>query len=263
VSHADRLSLWPGRPPRSDPGDTFHPWIDFHLAASGPLRGAVLVCPGGGYARRAPHEGAPVAARLNGAGLHAFVLQYRVAPHRHPAPLLDAARAVRLIREHASEWGVDPGRIAVCGFSAGGHVAASLGVHHGRVPPYDDLDRVPCRPDALVLCYAVISSGRYGHQGSFDNLLGPGVPDALRAELSLERHVTVETPPTFLWHTAADAGVPVENSLLFAQALRQSGVPFELHVYPHGAHGLGLAPGDPHVATWIDLCCQWLQSMGW
>jgi acetyl esterase/lipase len=263
VSHADQLPLWPGRPPSSDPGDAFQPWLDPYVAASGPRRGAVLVCPGGGYGGRAPHEGAPVAARLNDAGLHAFVLQYRVTPHRHPAPLLDAARAVRLIRQHASEWGVDPGRVAACGFSAGGHLAASLGVHYGRVPSYDDLDRVPCRPDALVLCYPVISTGPYRHQGSFDNLLGPAAPDALRNEMSLELQVTTETPPTFLWHTAADAGVPVENSLLFASALRQNDVPFELHVYPRGAHGLGLAPEDPHVGTWIDLCCQWLRNMGW
>ncbi len=253
------LWLWPDEPPCSSPDDSFRPWLELYLLAGEVPRGAVLICPGGGYANRAPHEGAPVARRFNEAGFHAFVVQYRVAPHRHPAPLLDAARAMRIIRHYAQEWRVDSGRVAVCGFSAGGHLAASLGVHFDHVPPTGDpLDRTPCRPDALILCYPVITAGRFIHRGSFDNLLGANAPEAARQKMSLELQVGAYTPPAFLWHTAQDAGVPVENSLLFAQALRKYGTLFELHIYPRGAHGLGLAPDDPHVATWMTLCCEWL-----
>jgi len=257
------IELWPGTVPGSDVEDGFVPALDLYPVETDRPLGAVLVCPGGGYQGRAPHEGGAVARRFNAAGLHAFVVQYRVAPHRHPAPLLDAARAMRIIRQHAQEWQVHPDRIAVCGFSAGGHLAGSLGVYHADAKVGDDMDRIPCRPDALILCYPVITSGLHTHGGSFANLLGVDAPQDLREKMSLERQVSAETPPTFLWHTFDDPGVPVENSLLFAQALRQCGVPFELHVYPSGRHGLGLAPEAPHVATWAGLCCEWLAEMGW
>ena len=262
---ADRLPLWPADPPASSPGDSFRPWLERYPAQGDTPRGAVLICPGGGYANRAPHEGEPVARRFNQAGLHAFVVQYRVAPHRHPAPLLDASRAVRIIRANAAIWQVDADHIGILGFSAGGHLAASLGVHFADpvLDTGDALATIPCRPDALILCYPVISSGAHSHAGSFDNLLGEDAPDSLRVKMSAELQVSASTPPAFLWHTFEDAGVPVENSLLFGQALRRFGTPFELHVYPHGKHGLGLAPEDPHVATWMDLCCGWLKGMGW
>jgi acetyl esterase/lipase len=260
-----QLRLWKGHPPASAPDDSFVPGLDLYVLPGSDVHGAVLVCPGGGYGGRAPHEQEPIAARYNAAGFHAFVLQYRVAPHRHPAPLLDLVQALRLIRHNAADWHVDPDRIAVCGFSAGGHLAASLGVHYGlaALTTGDDLDRIACRPDALVLAYPVISSGSFGHLGSFQNLLGPDPSPELLALMSLETHVTRKTPPTFLWHTAEDAGVPVENSLIFAGALSQAGVPFELHVYPKGRHGLGLAEEDPHVATWMALSVGWLREMGW
>jgi acetyl esterase/lipase len=250
---SNALWLWDGPAP-ADAGDGFRPWLERYPAPAGQPRGAVLVCPGGGYGGRAPHEAEPIARRFNEAGLHGFVVHYRVAPHRHPAPLSDVARAIRLIREHAPEWSVDPARIAVCGFSAGGHLAASA----GTLCPDE-----ASRPDALILCYPVLSSGPYGHRGSFENLLGPDPsPEALRA-VSLELQVTGRTPPAFMWHTADDAAVPVENSLLFAQALRAHRVPFELHVYPSGEHGLGLAPDRPRIATWSALCAGWLLEMGW
>jgi len=272
----DRLWLWHGEPPCSSPEDDFRPWLDLYpvdvaTRATDTPRGAVLVCPGGGYVNRAPHEAEPIARRFNACGFHAFVVHYRVSPHRHPAPLLDASRALRLIRAHADEWRVDPARIAVCGFSAGGHLAASLGVHYGMdVLNTGDtagvsgvaLDAFSARPDALILGYPVITSGEFGHRGCFETLLGPdAAPEMLRL-MSLELQVTPETPPTFLWHTAEDGGVPVENSLLFAMALHKHNVPFELHVYPYGHHGVGLSPEDPHVATWAELCCEWLRGMG-
>jgi len=257
------IPLWPAG---AAPEGAFRPYLEpWPLAAPDRPRGAVLVLPGGGYGGRADHEAAPVAQRFRQAGLHAFVVHYRVAPHRHPAPLRDAARAVRIVRGRASEWGVDPSRIAVCGFSAGGHLAASLGVHFETAGSQtaDDLDALSARPDALVLGYPVITAGQHTHGGSLRNLLGENPsPEALRLA-SVELHVTRSTPPAFLWHTADDPGVPVENSLAFASALRGAGVPFELHVYPSGPHGLGLAPAHPHVATWAELCCEWLAGMGW
>lgn len=263
----DHIALWAGTPPASAPDSTFLPYLERLPAPEGihRPRGAVLVCPGGGYTNRAAHEQLPIAERFRDAGFHAFVLQYRVSPNLHPAPLLDVSRAVRMIRHGAGGWAVDPERIAVCGFSAGGHLTASLGVHYGLdiLNTGTPLDAMSCRPDALILSYAVLSGKAFRHAGSFTNLLGPEPDPALVALMSLEDHVTPNTPPTFLWHTADDAVVPVANSLLFAHALSRSGVPFELHIYPSGSHGLGLAESTPHIATWIGLSVEWLLGMGW
>jgi acetyl esterase/lipase len=227
-------------------------------------RGAIIVCPGGGYARLAPHEGEPIARWLVSLGIAAFVLRYRVAPHRHPVPLGDAQRAIRLVRSHAEEWGVAATPVGILGFSAGGHLSASLGVFNdaGDLANADIVERASCRPDALVLCYPVITFGTERHLGSTDNLLGADADAASRAAVSLERHVSPQTPPTFLWHTADDASVPVAHSLLFAGALAQHNVPFTLHVYPQGRHGLGLAGDDPVVGSWAGLCATWLATQG-
>jgi acetyl esterase/lipase len=222
-------------------------------------RPAVLIFPGGGYTFTSDREAEPIALRFNAAGFHAVVLRYRVAPHRHPAPLEDAEAALSLLRAKAGEWRVDPGRIAVCGFSAGGHLAASLGLL-GRI-----------RPNAMILCYPVITGGPFAHSGSFENLLGEEASGPLREELSLERRADSSAPPAFIWHTYADEAVPVENSLLLASALRGAGVPFELHIFPEGSHGLSLAEAetdsgrgaeiDPHVARWMPLCLEWLEGL--
>ena len=263
--NTESIPLWPDRAPTPGVDDGNHPWLDAYPVATDTPRGAVLICPGGGYSRRAPHEGVTIAQHFNREGLHAFVVHYRVAPHRHPSPIRDAARALRLIRQHAGTWRVDAEHIAILGFSAGGHLAGSLGVLWDK--PYlagpDPIDRISAKPDALILCYAVLSTGEYGHRGSCENLLGPDAsPEGLR-EMSLERGVRHDTPPTFLWHTFADPVVPLENALCFAEALRHHRVPFELHIYPDGKHGLGLAPDSPHVATWFPLCVQWLKGLGW
>ncbi|MCP4641910.1 MAG: alpha/beta hydrolase [bacterium] len=261
----EHVALWPGAPPASSPDSDFVPWLEPYLVDGDTPRGAVIVCPGGGYGGRAEHEGAPIAKRLNEAGIHAFVLQYRVSPNRHPAPLLDSTRAIRLVRSRAAEWRVLSDHIAILGFSAGGHLTASTAVHYASddAKAGDALDATNPRPDAAILCYPVISSGEFAHRGSFRNLLGDSPDPAMLEFMSLEKQVTAETPPTFLWHTAADGGVPVGNSLLFAAALSKVDVPFELHVYPNGRHGLGLSPDDAHVATWMPLCCEWLKEMGW
>lgn len=227
-------------------------------------RGILIVCPGGGYRMLAPHEGEPIARWLNGLGIAAFVLEYRVAPHRHPVPLGDLKRALRLVRSRAAEWGLAGQPLGVLGFSAGGHLATGAGVFgdDGEAGSADPVAQISSRADALVLCYPVISSGVARHQGSIENLLGAGATDEQIAALSLETLVTPATPPTFLWHTADDASVPVENSLLFASALGRAGVPFALHVYPHGRHGLGLAIDDPVVGSWTALCASWLATVG-
>lgn len=246
------------------------PRVALHPAARPTARVVVMVCPGGGYGHLAEHEGRPVAEALNARGLHAAVLTYRVAPHRHPAPLHDAQRAARLIRRHAAAYGGDDAGdaappLAVLGFSAGGHLAASLSVHHAHPPDGgDDLaDAFPARPDAAVLCYPVIDlAGRFAHTGSSDNLLGPNPTDPLQHRLSLQHHVTADTCPTFLWHTADDPAVPVENSLAYAAACREAGVPVELHVYEHGRHGLGLGDDAPAVRGWIDLAADFIHRRG-
>lgn len=231
---------------------------------AGVARGVVIVCPGGGYRMLTPHEGKPIARWLNGLGIAAFVLEYRVAPHRHPVPLGDLQRAIRLARGRAAEWGLAGQPLGVLGFSAGGHLAATAGVFgdDGEAQSADPVAHSSSRPDALVLCYPVVSFSRARHQGSIENLLGPDATDEQIVALSLETLVTPATPPTFLWHTADDEKVPVEHSLLFAGALGRAGVPFALHVYPHGRHGLGLATDDPVVGSWTALCASWLATAG-
>ncbi|WP_054955245.1 alpha/beta hydrolase [Paenibacillus dakarensis] len=227
-------------------------------------RAAVLVLPGGGYSMRAEHEGEPVARWLNSIGLSAFVVHYRVAPYRHPYPLMDAQRAIRLVRFHAEEWGIDPERIGILGFSAGGHLAATVCNHAaaGTLGSEDPIDTCSSRPDAAVLCYPVISFREFSHEGSILNLLGDGHDIQLLDELSNHLRVSPGTPPTFLWHTADDSAVPVENSLEYAKALSRNKVPYELHVFPEGRHGLGLADGDPSVSQWSALCGKWFRQIG-
>ncbi|MCL4545507.1 MAG: alpha/beta hydrolase [Chloroflexi bacterium] len=232
------------------------------LIDRGAPTGAVIVCPGGGYQTRAPHEGVPVAEWLNANDIAAFVLDYRVAPNRHPLPLRDVQLAIRAVRQRAAEWRVAPDHVAVLGFSAGGHLAASAATLFNR-PDLGGLRGDDVRPDAAVLCYAVLSFSVHAHAGSVRNLLGDSPAPELREALSLERSITSQTPPTFLWATGDDAAVPVENSLQFAAALRAHGVPFELHMFSHGHHGLGLAPDDPVVRPWTALCFAWLRSLGY
>ncbi|UUZ92897.1 alpha/beta hydrolase [Paenibacillus sp. P25] len=219
---------------------------------------------GGGYGRRAAHEGEPIARWLNGLGVSAFVVHYRVAPYRHPNPLMDAQRAIRTVRHRAEAYRVDPQRIGILGFSAGGHLASAAGTHFddGDSGSQDPIERESSRPDLLILCYPVISmSSAFMHEGSRNNLIGQQADSALAEHLSSELQVTEQTPPTFIWHTADDAAVPVENALMFATALRRNKVPFELHVYESGDHGLGLAEGHP-AAAWTDACAAWLSLRG-
>lgn len=224
-------------------------------------RPAILVLPGGGYARQADHEAEPVAEWLASLGIHAFVLRYRVAPHRHPAPLEDAKEAMLYIRNGPHGLAVDTERVGVLGFSAGGHLAATLSTAAATGNP--DLDVAGAVPDLSVLCYPVASMTHETHQGSVENLLGAAPPSNLLTALSAELNVTPRTPPAFLWHTADDPAVPVSNSMNYAKALYAAGVPAELHVFPQGRHGLGLSPGDPGPRQWTALCAAWLERAGW
>jgi acetyl esterase/lipase len=264
------LLLWPnGAPEALGSVDNDHPTLTSYLPEPGQGTGAaIVVCPGGGYGGLAAHEGHDYAVWLNGYGVAAFVLKYRLGSHgyRHPAMLQDAARAVRTVRARAGDWGVDPKRVGIMGSSAGGHLASTLLTHFdgGQPEAVDPVERQSSRPDLGILCYAVITLGQYTHQGSRNNLLGKDPsPDLVRL-LSNELQVTPQTPPCFLWHTWEDTAVPVENSLNFAAALRQAKVVFDLHIYEKGRHGIGLADKPPfrNVHPWAHDCVFWLRERG-
>jgi acetyl esterase/lipase len=224
---------------------------------------AMVVCPGGGYRNLAAHEGKPVAEWLNTLGITAFVLQYRLAPRYHfPAPLQDASRAVRTVRARASEWHVNPQRIGIIGFSAGGHLAATLGTHFddGDGKSADPVERVSSRPDLMVLIYPAISfTADFMPKGAGKTLLGDDPKPEDLELISAEKHVTARTPPAFLVHTSVDS---CQHSLVFSLALKKAGVPFELHLYEQGKHGYGLAPKDPVLKTWTEHAATWLGGHG-
>ncbi len=258
------IPLWDHDVPAFDPNiPQPPPHLVPYLAAGDAPRACVIVCPGGGYVQHAAHEGEPVAQWLNSLGISAFVLFYRLMPYRHPCPLLDAQRAIRMARSHSAEFGIDPQRIGMLGFSAGGHVAVTAGTlfDAGQPDASDPVERASSRPDALVLCYPVISMGEFGHAWCRFALLGDNPCPEQVDLLSGEAQVTPQTPPAFLWHTADDE-VRVENSLLFAEALSRHGVPFDLHVFADGKHGLGLAQEHPAVSLWTKACENWLRAIG-
>jgi acetyl esterase/lipase len=262
--------LWPEGAPGAqgkEPGDV--PTIEVFPApapAGGGKTAAIVVCPGGGYGGLAAHEAEPIARWLNSLGVTGVVLRYRLGPkYHHPVELHDAQRALRTVRFHAAEWKVDPAHVGILGFSAGGHLAATASTQFDAGDPgaKDPIDRQTSRPDVSVLVYPVITfTDPYTHKGSRTNLLGPNPPQQLIDEMSAEKRVTKETPPTFIFHTADDEAVPVENAILYATALRRHGVPFELHVYEHGRHGVGLATNDPILGTWPARCADWLRTRG-
>ena len=262
--------LWPGGAPGAVGGeDADQPSLTILLPpAAKATRIGIVVCPGGGYQTLAmDHEGRQIAHWLNSIGIAAFVLKYRHAPrYHHPAPLTDAKRALRLARFGAAGFRVAPDAIGIWGFSAGGHLASTLGTHFdaGDATASDPIERVSCRPDFLVLAYPVISfTTEYTHRGSLRNLLGENPDPKLVEKFSNEKQVTKDTPPTFLFHTDEDDGVPAENSVLFYLALRKAGVPAEIHIYQHGQHGMGLAPTDQVLSSWSDRLADWLKARSW
>jgi acetyl esterase/lipase len=260
--------LWPaGAPGAAGTEDIDKPSLAPYLAPAGRGTGAaVIVCPGGGYGGLSmDKEGDQIARWLNSLGVTAFVLKYRLGPkYHHPVELGDAQRAIRTVRSKASEYRLLPDRIGIMGFSAGGHLASTAGTHFdaGDAAASDPIDRLSSRPDFLVLCYPVISFTSFTHQGSKRNLLGDNPDPKLVESLSNETQVTAQTPPTFLFHTNADTGVPAENSLMFYMALRKAGVPAELHIYERGPHGVGLAQTDEALSSWPARLADWLRVRG-
>ena len=267
----DVIELWPaGAPGALGTGDAHQPSLEVYLPDAKKFCGAAMViCPGGGYGGLAGHEGRDYALFLNQQGMAAFVLKYRLGSsnYRHPVMLQDAARALRLVRAGATRWGISPDRIGIMGSSAGGHLASTLITHFdaGQVGDSDPIERESSRPDFGVLCYAVLSmSDDVTHHGSRQNLLGENPTPAQIQHLSAELNVTAQTPPCFIWHTWEDGGVKMENSMQFAAALRRNNVPFDLHIYAKGGHGIGLVSKWPFERPhpWARDLVFWLTESG-
>ena len=274
------IPLWPEGVPGAKPGGGEEQVVDgrvsnvqvptlvhFPALATTAVGTAVIICPGGGYARLSMiNEGTDLAQRLNALGVSAFVLKYRLAEYGHPAPLQDVLRAVRLVRSRSKELGVRPDRVGIIGSSAGGHLAATAATLYnapeGRTGAL--LDATSARPDFVALLYPVITmKAPFVHAGSRRNLLGENPSAELVDHLSVEMQVTKDTPPTFLVHTAEDSTVPIENSLLFFQALRRVGVSAEMHLFEKGAHGFGTRSGLGPTSDWPKRWEDWMRSHGW
>jgi len=266
----DAIPLWPGGAPGAlGTEDKDIPTLTPHLPDPARATGsAIVVCPGGGYGGLAGHEGRDYALWLNDQGITAFVLKYRLGSsgYRHPTMLNDVSRAIRLVRANAAQWKIDPKRVGVMGSSAGGHLASTVVTHFdaGKPESMDPVERESSRPDLGILCYPVITLGEFTHQGSKNNLLGNNPTAELVVLLSNELQVTRETPPCFIWHTVEDQAVRVENALMFAAALRQAGVLFDLHIYEKGRHGIGLNDKPPftNAHPWTRDCVFWLKERG-
>lgn len=265
----ETLLLWPnGAPGAKGETDKDKPTLILYPAKENPSGTAVVVCPGGGYGGLAMgHEGHEIANWLNKNGISAFICDYR---HRgkgygHPYPMMDAQRAIRTVRTNAKKWKVNPDKIGIIGFSAGGHLASSCATHKsiGDFDHSDPINQSSCNPNFAILCYAVIGFDKpYTHRGSQRNLIGQNAEKELIAFYSNEDQVTKETPPCFLWHTSADKGVPVENSIQFYLACKNKGVSAALHVFDKGRHGIGLAKGMKGAEAWPKLCIDWISEEG-
>ncbi len=245
--------------------------LDHHKEIAVAPRPIVVMCPGGGYGYTSPREAEIVAMQFLSMGYHAAVMSYSCIPAVFPTAVTELASVVKMVREHAEEWDINPNQVLVQGCSAGGHLAATLGTMWNQKFLGEALgveDQSIFRPDGMILCYPVITSGEHAHRGSFTNLLGEKEAE-LTDFVSLENRVTEQTPPAFIWHTYTDAAVPMENSMLFASALRRAGVNFELHIFPEGSHGLSLAnrltvssdEGLTHenVQTWVSHAHMWVE----
>lgn len=256
----ETIELWKSVPGYEE--GHHHPTLEYYKAENKKGHGTVVILPGGGYSKRAPHEGEGYANFLNGIGLDCFVLQYRVAPTRFPYPLLDARRAMRYVRANADKYGIDPEKIAIMGSSAGGHLAEITSLYSGAIDGegYDELDDVPYKPNAQILCYPVTDFD--SHNGSYNNLLGERRCEMMELvnPIAIARS---DAPPAFIWHTETDATVKLESTLRYVARLHSLNVRCELHVYPDGRHGLGLAPDNPIVSRWSKDLEFWLAMMGY
>lgn len=270
TSAGPEVLLWPsGAPGALGTADTDKPELTVFLpTVPNPTKTGVVVAPGGGYQHLAiDKEGFAIAKWLNDHGVAAFVLRYRLGPQYHnPVELGDAQRAIRLVRAHAAEYGIAEDHIGMCGFSAGGHLTATAGTHFdaGDTGATDPIQQKSSRPDFLILGYPVITMmDPYVHLGSKRNLLGENPDPGLVSSMSNETQVTPQTPPTFLFSTTDDKTVPVANSVMFYEALVRAGVPVEMHLFQHGAHGAGLASANPQLSVWPDLLIKWMRERGY
>jgi acetyl esterase/lipase len=264
--------LWPdGAPGAKGQAEGDKPTLTIYLPPQDKATGAaVVICPGGGYGHLAmDHEGHQIGQWLNSFGVAGFIVSYRHrnsgAGYGHPAPIQDAQRAIQTVRSRAKEWGVDPNRIGILGFSAGGHLASTAATHFNEsfVEPRDAIDRVSRRPDFAVLVYPVITfTDPFTHVGSRTNLLGANAEPAMIEKFSNEKQVTPQTPPTFLFHTWEDTAVPAENSIMFYLALRQAKVPAEMHIFLKSQHGIGLGQKSGAASAWPGLCQKWMEESG-
>lgn len=239
--------------------------VPFYPDNDRPYRGAVLVCPGGGYWMHYKPEGINVAKWLNNIGFAAFVLSYRYNPYLFPYPLIDAQRALKLMKFNSEKWGYSRRPVGIIGSSAGGHIAGMTGIFHNEKFIEMNEDHIDClnsKPDFMILCYPVITFGEYGNVSCRIKLLGEKSSEELRRKLSLENSVTSETSPAFIWQTQNDEQVSIENSFMMANALKNNKVPISFHVFPEGKHGLGVTNQRPDVHKWTSLCDDWLKSQG-
>lgn len=255
----EKIFLWPGQAPYSEYSpEQAQPSLVAYEAKN--AFGAIVVLAGGGYAFKSPHEAFPVAEMIRDAGVSAFVLDYRVHPCHMMAPLADASRSIRLLRKLGYK------RVGILGFSAGGHLCCQAATHYDAGDPDspDETERFASRPDAFFPCYAVSSFISYSHPWTVKNLLGEDYCNIdLLKYFSTELNVSGDTPPAFIWHTVTDATVPAEASLILAKALSDHKVNYELHLFPCGSHGLGLAPDDPVVSKWSGMLAEYLKREGW
>lgn len=265
------LDIWDAYDYKGTMADGFKPTMTTYIRTGEKTRGLVVVFPGGGYSLTSPREAEPIAISFNNAGYHAVFVDYSVSPRRHPQALLDAARVLSIVKENAEAWKVDMTSIYVCGFSAGAHLCASISNMYQEewLRQSQGIEIEGLKIKGSILAYPVIVYGDHMHKGSFINLLGENAREEAYEKLSMEKCVHPATPPTFIWHTFEDPAVPVENALMYANALRQYDIPFELHIYPKGGHGLSLATEEvatseegiiAHVASWMKLCIEWMED---
>ena len=237
------------------------PDLEYYKAPNKKTDSCIVIFPGGGYGFCSPHEGEGYAKFLNDIGIDAFVLQYRVEPHRFPLPLLDARRSIRWVRYNAQKFGINPEKIAVMGSSAGGHLAALVSTYKNELEyeNQDEIDKIDYLPNYQILCYPVINFADLGicHVGSVKNMLGFEQLE-LAANFDPSRIADEKTPEAFIWHTSNDGAVNVSNSLRYGERLREKSVNFEMHIFPDGPHGLGLSKNNPYIAKWSDLLIDWL-----
>ena len=273
-SKSTKQSLWPdGAPGATSQGEGDLPQLFLTLVESDQPTAAVVILPGGGYGGHAmDHEGYQFAEWFAGLGVSSAICDYRLRGkgnggkgYGHPYPMIDAQRAIQTLRANADQWNIDPSRVGVIGFSAGGHLCSTVSTHFAKPDESaaDPIARVSSRPDFAILAYPVIGLDKpYTHRGSQRNLLGQNPDHKLVQSLSNEEQVSKQTPPTFLFHTVEDKAVPVENSIEYFKACREHGVPAEMHLFPEGRHGLGLAKRVPGASQWPSLCAQWLRGLG-